>query len=164
MAVDFASKQRDRAGEGWGLRNAKLRMSRKLIFASGMLVCFSASLDPELNAQISTDKNDIKLKLVNHIREYVRMTPLEILRKSAEQYGVPEEVVKDLFGAYLHFLNLLNDKKRREALESLKSEHSRADATFQEVRQMSEIFEKCLNNIFFENKLIAPLTKKYGVF
>lgn len=34
-AVDFASKQRDRAGEGGGLRNAKLRMSRKLIFASG---------------------------------------------------------------------------------------------------------------------------------
>jgi hypothetical protein len=30
MAVDFASKQRDRAGEEWGLRNAKLRMSRKL--------------------------------------------------------------------------------------------------------------------------------------
>ena len=46
MAVDFASKQRDRAGEGWGLRNAKLRMSRKLIFASGLLVCFSANLDP----------------------------------------------------------------------------------------------------------------------
>jgi len=34
MAVDFASKQRDRRGKGWGLRNAKLRMSRKLIFAS----------------------------------------------------------------------------------------------------------------------------------
>src|SRR5229473_3295864 len=54
MAVDFASKQRDRAGKGWGLRNAKLRMSRKLIFASGLLVCFSANLDPDLQAQIST--------------------------------------------------------------------------------------------------------------
>jgi hypothetical protein len=28
MAVDFASKQRDRAGEEWGSRNAKLRMSK----------------------------------------------------------------------------------------------------------------------------------------
>ena len=68
MAVDFASKQRDRAGKGWGLRNAKLRMSRKLIFASGLLVCFSSNLDPDLQAQISADKNDIKLKLVNHVR------------------------------------------------------------------------------------------------
>jgi hypothetical protein len=164
MAVDFASKQRDRAGERWGLRNAKLRMSRKLIFASGLLVCFSANLDPELNTKISTDKNDIKLKLVNHIREHVRMTPLEILRRSTEQYGVPKDIVKDLFGAYVRFLNLLNDTKSREALKALKSEDSRTDATFQDVREISGIFEKCLDNIFFENKVIAPLTRKYGVF
>ena len=69
-AVDFASKQRDRAGEGWGLRNAKLRMSRKLIFASGMLVCFSPKLDSELNDQISTDKDAIKhLQGFNQWRE-----------------------------------------------------------------------------------------------
>jgi predicted nucleotidyltransferase len=29
MAVDFASKQRARGGQGWGIRNAKLRLSRK---------------------------------------------------------------------------------------------------------------------------------------
>jgi hypothetical protein len=90
MAVDFASKQRDRAGEGWGLRNAKLRMSRKLIFASGMLVCFSPKLDSELNDQISTDKDAIKLKLVNHLRDRLRLTPVQILAKSIEQYGVPD--------------------------------------------------------------------------
>jgi len=30
MAVDFASKQHDRRGEGWGLRNAKLRAEANL--------------------------------------------------------------------------------------------------------------------------------------
>lgn len=72
MAVDFASKQRDRGGEGWGLRNAKLRLSRKLIFASGLLVCFSCRLDEVLNSEISTEKDGIRLKLVNHIRDYVK--------------------------------------------------------------------------------------------
>src|SRR5205823_11367515 len=74
MAVDFASKQRDRGGDGWGLRNAKLRMSRKLIFAAGLLVCFSANLDPALQSEISNEKNDIKLKLANHLRNQLVVT------------------------------------------------------------------------------------------
>ncbi len=164
MAVDFASKQRDRAGEGWGLRNAKLRMSRKLIFASGLLVCFSLNLDPELNSQISTDKDAIKLKLVNHIRDWVRLTPLEILAKSIDQYGVPDAAGKELFGAYAEFLGLLNDEASRTALKALRASDSRTDATFQKVREISRAFENALDQIFFENKNFAPLTRKYGVF
>jgi predicted nucleotidyltransferase len=164
MAVDFASKQRDRAGKGWGLRNAKLRMSRKLIFASGLLVCFSANLDPDLQTKISTDKNDIKLKLINHIRDYVRLTPLEILERSVEQYEVPKSIAKDLFGTYAEFLKVLDDDESRKALDNLRSENSRTDSTFQRIRKISEVFERALDHIFFENKQIAPLARKYGVF
>jgi predicted nucleotidyltransferase len=164
MAVDFASKQRDRAGEGWGLRNAKLRMSRKLIFASGLLVCFSVNLDPELNGQISTDKDAIKLKLVNHIRDRVRLTPLQILAKSIEQHGVPDAIAKELFGSYAEFLALLNDEKSRNSLKALRASDSRMDPTFQRVREISRAFESALDHIFFENPNVAPLTRKYGVF
>jgi len=104
MAVDFASKQRDRGGEGWGLRNAKLRMSRKLIFASGLLLCFSCHLDPDLQATISTQKHVIKLNLVKHIREFVRQSPLEILARSVEQFSVAEEIQRDLFRPTPNFL------------------------------------------------------------
>ncbi len=164
MAVDFASKQRDRAGKGWGLRNAKLRMSRKLIFASGLLVCFSSHLDPDLQSQISTDKNDIKLKLVNHVRDHVRMTPLEIVARSVERYAVPEAIARGLFGAYSEFLAILGDEGSREALDNLRSEDSRTDKTFRRVREISKTFEDALDHIFFDNDQIAPLTRKYGVF
>ena len=165
MAVDFASKQRDRAGNGWGLRNAKLRMSRKLIFASGLLVSFSANLDPDLQTKISTDKKDgIKLTLVQHIRDYVRLTPLEIVARSMERCGVPESIAKDLFSAYAEFLRVLSDDKSRTALDNLRSSDSRTDPTFRRIREISGVFESALDHVFFENKQIAPLNRKYGVF
>src|ERR1044072_8399791 len=164
MAVDFASKQRDRGGKGWGLRNAKLRMSRKLIFASGLSICFGVALDPELNRKIFTDKSDIKLNLLNHIRQRVRLTPLEILANFMEQYEVPENITKEMFGSYAEFLDLLNDEKSREALKALRASDSRTDPTFNRVREIGEAFQSALDHIFFKNKQIAPLTRKYGVF
>ena len=130
MAVDFASKQRDRGGKGWGLRNAKLRMSRKLIFASGLLLCFSCRLDPQLQASISTAKDVIKQNLVNHIREFVRQSPLEIVARCLPLYSVPEQTQKDFFAAYSDFLELLDDKQSREHLEGLRAEESASDPVF----------------------------------
>jgi predicted nucleotidyltransferase len=164
MAVDFASKQRDRGGAGWGIRNTKLRMSRKLIFASGLLVCFSANLDSDLQAKISTDKNDVKFQLVGHLRECMRLTPLEFLARSMEQYQVPDSVANSLVAAYEGFLRLLDDKNSRDALENLRSQDSRTDRTFRRVREISESFDEALDHIFFENAQVAPLTRKYGLF
>ena len=45
MAVDFAYKRRVRDQKGSAIRNLKLRMSRKLIYVSGLLVCFSPHLE-----------------------------------------------------------------------------------------------------------------------
>jgi len=168
MAVDFASKQRDREGSGWGLRNAKLRMSRKLIFASCLLVCFSATLDPELKEQISTvkstDDDAIRSNLANHIKNFVMLTPLEVFERSVKSYGVAANVAEDLFGAYGEFLALLADEQTRKALADLRAKDSRTDATFKQVRKISERFEKALDAMFFENSVLAPLTRKYGVY
>jgi predicted nucleotidyltransferase len=164
MAVDFASKQRDRAGEGWGLRNAKLRMSRKLIFASGLLVCFGCHLDDGLQKRISTPDGDIKLDLVNYIRNQVRLAPLEILANAIEQLDVPKTVGAELFKAYSDFLNLLDDKNAREDLDNVRAADSRTNPTFKRVRETSLAFEHALDLLFFENSKLAPLTRKYGVF
>jgi predicted nucleotidyltransferase len=164
MAVDFASKQRDRAGEGWGLRNAKLRMSRKLIFASGLLVCFGCYLNRELQTQISSDPDDTKSNLVNYIREQTKLTPLDIVASAIEQYGVPKGVGEELFGAYTEFLKVVDDKSSRQALEKLRAVDSRTDATFEHIREISQAFEHALDLLFFENSQVSPLTRKYGVF
>jgi hypothetical protein len=164
MAVDFANKQRDRAGRGWGLRNAKLRMSRKFIFASGLLVCFSATLDSDLQNKISTDTNDVRFQLGNHIRDYVRLTPLEILERFIRRYDIADSTAKDLFGSYAEFLRVLDDETSRKALDALRSEDSDTDATFQRIREISRVFMGALDYIFFENRQIARLTREYGVF
>ena len=164
MAVDFASKQRDRAGEGWGLRNAKLRMSRKLIFASGLLVCFGCYLNGGLQTQISTDANDTKSNLVNYIREQTKLTPLEIMADAIEQYSVPKEIGKELFGAYTAFLKVVDAKASRQALEKVHAADSRSDTTFKHIREISQAFEHALDLLFFENSEVSPLTRRYGVF
>jgi hypothetical protein len=164
MAVDFASKQRDRAGEGWGLRNAKLRMSRKLIFTSGLLACCGCFLDASLRKKISTGEGDIKLNLVNHIREQLRLTPLESLADAVWRYGIPSAVSDELFEAYAEFLRILDDKESRETLEKLRAADSRTDSRFQRVREVSKAFDHALDHIFFENPQLAPLIRKFGVF
>ena len=80
---------------GWrrlGLRNAKLRMSRKAHFSSGQAgFRFSANLDSDFTkVRFPPDKNGIKLKLLQHIWERVGLTPLEIVAGSVERYGIPD--------------------------------------------------------------------------
>jgi len=164
MAVDFASKQRDRGGEGWGLRNGKLRMSRKLIFTSGLLVCFGCHLNSELQKQISSDPNDTKSNLVNYIRGQTKLTPLDILAAAVEHYSVAKAVGEELFGAYTEFLKVVDDKASRQALEKLRAADSRTDATFKHITEISQAFEHALDLLFFENSQLSPLTRKYGVF
>jgi hypothetical protein len=80
------------------------------------------------------------------------------------QYGVPDSVARELFGAYAAFLNVLGNKTNRDALEGLRSGSSRTDPLFKEIREISDTFQRSLDHIFFENRLVSPLTKQYGVF
>ena len=92
------------------------------------------------------------------------LTPLEVLEKSVRSCDVSENVARDLFGTYGEFLTLLGDEKTRQDLAELRAKDSRTDATFKRVREISETFEKALDAMFFENPILAPLTRKYGVF
>jgi len=94
----------------------------------------------------------------------VRLTPLEILSQTVRTCSVPPLTADALFGAYGEFLKMLGDEETRNALEALRAKDSRTDKAFKNVREVSAQFESALDEIFFENSRLAPLTRKYGVF
>ncbi|MBZ5532256.1 MAG: nucleotidyltransferase domain-containing protein [Acidobacteriia bacterium] len=163
IAVDFASKQRERAGAGWGLRNVKLRMSRKLIFSSGLLVCFSCQSKPSPAVRDVPEKcADV---LIEHVSSYMNKTPLEILADALLRYSISDKTVCNLLDSYDIFLECLNDVNRRGALKKLSFEASKDDKVFQQMRDVGHTFQAGLDKFFFhENEELCQLIQKYGVF
>lgn len=162
MAVDFAGKQRERGGEGWALRNVKLRMSRKMIFATGLLMCLSCNTELDPGSNESERRAGI---LIRHVSDFVNRTPLEILAWSLNRYSVPQETVFDLLDSYDVFLECLNDAQRRAHLDNLSYEDAINDKVFQQMRKVGQRFQNGLDRLFFEdNKDLTQLIRKYGVF
>jgi hypothetical protein len=162
MAVDFASKQRSREGEEWGLKVTKLAMSRKLIFASGLLVCFGCSLDADLSKELEkADKPAVPL--LGYLRSLVKFTPLEIVAGASLSYASNSAAHK-IFDSYDSFLAMIADPEKRNHLKNVKPEQSRTDKLFIEARDISRTFQSGLEEIFFDNPEVQKLTRKYGVF
>jgi len=166
VAVDFVYKQRERGGEGWALRNAKLRMSRKLIFVAGLLTCFGCHffVPPEPRASI-VEGDPNPAPLVDHLLRFVQATPLQIL--AHELLGQPAlaPIGRSLFDAYDAFLELLADSESRTLLESLPLYSLGTDPLFQRVREIGHVFEKALRQLFFDpQSRLCELTIRYGVF
>ena len=89
VAVDFAYKRRERALEGWALRTVKLRMSRKLTFARGLLMCFNCADDPQLSAEISAHPKDGTFAItaaVGFLMDQIGITPLDALAAAVSRH------------------------------------------------------------------------------
>jgi predicted nucleotidyltransferase len=159
MAVDFVSKVRDRDGRGAALRNIKLRMSRKLIFVTGMLMDFSCELD--LPKQ---DREKNPLCLVRHLREQVDMSPLDLLARYLTRYS-NQKTAQSIFDAYEGYLTLITNEAVRSKLDELDLERAEKDPDFIKLKEIGGKFQQGLTAFFFEeSKKIAKLTKQYGVF
>jgi predicted nucleotidyltransferase len=166
MAVDFAYKRRTRGGEGFAIRNIKLRMSRKLIFVSGLLACFSGHIlltAPELSALIST--THAPDEFVRHLRHVFAQTPLEIVASIINKHEHLRPIGVRLFSAYDVFIGALRDDQKRARLERLPAEAEDHDSIYQDLRRASHEFRDAVLDLFFdEGTNLNELTKTYGIF
>jgi hypothetical protein len=149
IGVDFVAKDRERGGAGWGLRNAKLRTSRKLLFASGLLPVLrchelgAEAIAPFLAAQFALPPTD-------------RVADA-FLRYDAIAHGA------EALAAYDAFVALLDDEDARAELRALPA-RAAADASprWREVAQLGATIERRLLDLLFGTGL-GPVTQRYAV-
>jgi len=160
VAVDFAYKRRERGSEGWALRTVKLRLSRKLTFASGLLACFDCALTPSIGKAV-----DRSSAIISHLLGRVRSNPLERIAEILLANDLAEPASR-LFDCYDEFLQLLDDRALRERLKELAPEDAGQDETYRRAREIGSRFQTALDDIFFQpnGTKIPDLTREYGVF
>jgi hypothetical protein len=174
MCVDFAYKARTRGGEGAALRNLKLRMSRKLLFVSGLLNCLGCELGTapmltsgECQGKTRESAERDPLECVSCLEQAVQRPALDVLARTAMVVGsagaeAPLVAARKVCDAYNAFLGILTDQGQRTELGGSSSFDGHA---FKHGRTLSHDFADGLQQFFFQSdEKLTRLTQLYGVF
>lgn len=150
MCVDFAGKMRERSGQGWGLRNAKLRTTRKMLFASGLL--------PVLRCGSLGER-----EIGPFLREQFAAPPTDRVADAFLALGM-EDVGASVFDAYERFLREIDAEDIRDALDRISSrEEADKSELFQSVAGIGNEIENGLLNLLFDSEL-HPVAQRFGIF
>jgi len=149
MCVDFAGKER--AGpEKWGLRNAKLRTARKVLFAGGLLPVF----------ECATLKGE---EMPGFLRSQLDMPPVDRIAAAFLNHQAADPGGRAL-GAYDDFLGLLDDERFRAELNAVTRETSKDSAAFGEAARLGKELELGLLALLFATDSLPKLVREYGIF
>jgi len=149
IAVDFEGKARADGGTKWVARLAKLRTSRKVLFAGGLLPILLCHLHaaPEIPRFLAAQLRAPATDRLAHA----------FLRFDAADAGLRA------LGAYDRWLGLLDDPEARAELESAGREQAETSAAFGEARRLGDELEAGLLTLLFDTPL-RSLVREYGVF
>jgi len=162
ITVDFVSKQRWKGG--WALRNVKLRMSRKLLFASGMLACFALELFGKDERWRGESGSVDPARVVQYLRQRLRLSPLEQMCDVLLRPDISVETARQIIESYDTFMGILSDDEKRRHLSDLPLDELGRDALFKEATSLTYTFQTGLDAVFFEDKEIGDLVRRFGVF
>lgn len=148
ICVDFAGKER-RVSQKWGLQNAKLRLSRKLLFAGGLLPILDAA-------------NHTTAEMYDFLDAELAVPPTDRIARAFLRHDAADAGGRTL-AAYDEFLALLADRDARERLRVVTRETADGSPEFEHVRALGKAFEKGLLALLFETDL-EPLVREVAIF
>lgn len=119
ITTDFQHKV-DAGGKSWGIRNIKLRFSRKLLYFAGiMAIAFAADKEMDTNNR------------VNFLSKLFDTPALERVYDIAVNYkeSEVESLLSNIFENYESFLCCISDREQRRELEDIKEKEDRLNKT-----------------------------------
>jgi hypothetical protein len=165
IASDYASKMWERDRKGWAARNIKLRFSRKLLFAWGLIASFAGELFPSRELTDADDPGEYARLLAELIRQQTDVSPLNLVARVSSHGSVTVETKLQVFRSYDKFLERMSDPTKYKHLENVAFENAAADAVYHDLRTISADFRDGINALFFdEHPDLKRLIRAYGVF
>jgi len=128
ITTDFEFKVSEN-NKAWGLRNVKLRFSRKLLYFGGVIAVAETAFDAQ------TEKNELIARILDK-------TVLE----RVQDIGCKNPHTSEILGIYQHFLQTIECPKNRDVLESVTKENRADCSLFLEMREKSKDFSKVLDS------------------
>lgn len=150
IAVDFEGKMRQRKGEGWGLRNAKLRLSRKALFAGGLLPVLECYRYPADD-------------MLQYLDERMSVPPLDRIADAFVDHGAVDPGVRALT-AYNEFLAILDDRDKRRALTDLTVAEAPTSPLFTRIAELGNELEAGLLSLLFDDPELRRWVRDYLIF
>ena len=150
ICVDFEGKAREGDERKWALRHAKLRTSRAMLFAGGLL--------PVLECH-----HVVADAVPGLLLEQFTLPPTDRLAAAFLAYDAADAGART-FGAYDRFLGLLDDPEARGELERLTRDEAIGSPVFQTARRLGREVQQGLLALLFEREPLRRLIRQYGVF
>jgi predicted nucleotidyltransferase len=148
ICVDFVGKQREDE-EKWGLRNAKLRTGRKVLFAAGLLPILLC----DRHRQVA---------MRDFLVEQLRAPATDRLAAAFAAYDLSDSGGRAL-DAYDRWIGMIGDDATRAELAGVRRDSVDASEAFAQVRRAGRDLEAGLLALLFETPLVV-LVREYGVF